>query len=411
MTTLNLIEDDTEETILACCDACNCELEGSAEYYSHIQDAIYCAECYDDRFCTCAYCNDETELSDVTYVGHYQGEAICPSCIDRHYSYCDCCERYHISDDVNYSERTEQSVCSDCWDCDIHEENKKSEVYGFAEYSELYNPTPLDYGDKPKISFIREKTDKTKNELYYGIELEMNFSCNFYRVYDITKKYLYGKFIYKEDGSLSDGAELVTVPMTLAAIKKIDWKRLFKALQKIGVTSHVKNECGLHVHSSYNSNDFNIFTNIFFAQNNFKIKKLSRRSNYRYCKLMEIVNEYSDDNDQEITRKYLQTTKTELRDFLTDSHYVAISKTLHTNELRIFRGTLRYESFLASIEFYDALIYYYKQNYQKFLKLKYETKTDYEVISDKLFSFQNFYKTLNHKKYDNLKTYITYRGL
>ena len=138
------------------------------------------------------------------------------------------------------------------------------------------------------------------------------------------------------DGSLNAeyGIEIVFAPMS-----ELSWRarysriyQFLKSLQALGCSSHDNGKCGLHVHISralkpekQKSQENNLKSLVYKNEEFFKL--LSRRNNYEYCRFPSAEN------------------------FRRNQHYQAVNiENDNTIEIRFFRGTLNYESFLASLE-------------------------------------------------------------
>ena len=105
-----------------------------------------------------------------------------------------------------------------------------------------YKPEPIFYGDGPR---------------YLGVELELddggeNEFCasKLLDIANAQKEHMY----IKHDGSLDDGFECVTHPMTLDYhINQMPWRAILNKAVAKGYLSHQAGTCGLHVHISRNA--------------------------------------------------------------------------------------------------------------------------------------------------------------
>ncbi len=99
-----------------------------------------------------------------------------------------------------------------------------------------YKPEPIFYGDSKR---------------YFGVELEIDGagkdSDNADELLSIANKDEEHIYI-KGDGSLDDGMELVTYPMSLDCHKDFQWDEIMKKAIYLGYRSHQTSTCGLHVH-------------------------------------------------------------------------------------------------------------------------------------------------------------------
>lgn len=160
-------------------------------------------------------------------------------------------------------------------------------------------------------------------------------------------------FIYiKHDGSLDDGFEIVSHPATLEYHREVaNWEEALEKLRELGYKSHNTETCGLHVHmsrkafgSSETEQDLNIMKLLYLVEKFWdKMKKFSRRTETQLNKwaarygLTDSLDELLD------TAKY-------------SGRYHAINlQPRCTVEIRLFRGTLKYNTFIATLEFCQYL--------------------------------------------------------
>jgi len=161
----------------------------------------------------------------------------------------------------------------------------------------------------------------------------------------------------KHDGSLDSGFEIVSQPATINYhIGRIKWKEAFEYLLNAGYKSASTHTCGLHVHFNcifLGSSEKEFLEAegkmlVFFEENWEKILRFSRRTQKqvnRYCRRYghsNIKKAYEDNNE---------------------SRYFAINfQNPATDEIRVFRGTLKYSTFIATLSFVHNLVIYCKKN-------------------------------------------------
>ncbi len=140
------------------------------------------------------------------------------------------------------------------------------------------------------------------------------------------------------DGSLRDGCEIVTAPRTMQEVKQNfhNYWKFLRALRKAGYQSHDSGRCGLHMHISKQAMSTEKWNSLSRTLGRYKefFKTLSRRDgNFQYCN-------FTGHNGR----------------------YMALNKSNEsTNEFRFFRGTLKPESFLASIEIILSLVEHWRK--------------------------------------------------
>jgi len=268
----------------------------------------------------CDICGCEISEEDDTWV---DDQFICQNCVDEHCTTCDHCgETIWVNATVQNDNIT---LCESCYD----DFNNEIEEYG-------YKPDPIFYGD---------------GYMYFGIELEVDKggkdSENARTLKDIAnvrKEHIY----IKSDGSLDDGFEIVSHLMTLDYhTNKMDWESILHEAINMGYRSHQTATCGLHIHVNRNAFGENqaeqekvISRILFFIEKNWnEIFRFSRRNEYN-------MNRWSARYGYEKSGKeILQKAKD------TGNRYVAVNlRNYHTIEFRLFRGTLKLNTFLATLQ-------------------------------------------------------------
>ncbi len=376
------------EKIIYICD--NCENESEIDNLTAVDDQHLCADCFFEcEDCKNDFPNDQKEerdgkdlcescaeeyyycercenycASDDTYTVHvyndrrerYDESIVCDHCYSHHYYECRCCEN-RCNNTTTIDNRYE--VCSDClqdgffncagcnyWVEDNEYNDTDDGGYCDACYEALtpqsingynYKPTPVYFKTCPKES------------VFFGIELEVENkgSDNVKTVAEkIQSEYLY----LKSDGSLNNGFEIVTHPLSFTWIRenKSKFKDLLQGLFDKGFRSYNTDTCGIHIHISKSAfNTWHLYRFLSFFKNNpLFITRLSQRKTEnleRWAKLND------GSNDHDLIKKAKDKTTCADR-------YLAVNlNNSNTVELRIFRGTLHFPSFLKNIEFTNAL--------------------------------------------------------
>lgn len=169
----------------------------------------------------------------------------------------------------------------------------------------------------------------------------------------------------KTDGSLNNGFEIVSHPLTLAThLKKMQWQKGMDYLTKIGYKSHNTNTCGLHIH--INRNFFGA-TKPNQNLNGAKIAYLMEKNQFDFVKFTRRKGGQLDrwarfgDMSRYISPQVSPRTKSMLLTSFRNQYphrnkYVALN-TIHPNtfEFRIFKGTLNYGTFVATLQLVDNL--------------------------------------------------------
>lgn len=356
---------ETSKTMI--CADCGAVID--CEGYINADDEAICENCADNYY-PCDYCDEITHRVDIVAIDGGR-EFVCESCAARYCYRCDDCGEY-VSRYNLWSERNliiccrcsdDYTVCEDCGDVvhvdDVHSMNGYMYCDGCAP---LHRDVIWEYNYKPSPVFYGELSDTVRG--YYGIELEIDEGDD-KREAAVHIQDAGGEHIYlKHDGSLSsDGFEIVTHPATLQYhMESFPWRNICRAALDYNYRSHDTDTCGLHIHASRSlfgstqtEQDLNIAKTILLIDFWFEqfIVPFSRRNYNQLNEWAKKPNAYilPTDTDYEAMTKARQTSEYD--------RYKAVNlKNRHTVEFRFFRGTLRRETILASIQFIDTLIKY-----------------------------------------------------
>lgn len=305
------------------CDYCGCVLD---EYDgTWVGEDLLCQDCVDDQCITCDHCEEIIWTEDcVTDDNTY----LCQECFDDYYRRCESCNRI-IHDDCTCWQNN-LPYCESCFD-DLEDE--------IEEYS--YKPEPIFYGD---------------SYLYFGVELEVDDGGkdgeNARTLKDVAN--VHDEHIYiKSDGSIDDGFEIVSHPMTLAYhMNTMDWESVLHEAVEMGYKSHDTSTCGLHIHVNRDAFGANqskqeeiISRILFFVEKHWnEIFRFSRRTESN-------MNRWS-------CRLGMEKSGKEILDKAKDcrNRYVAVNlRNYSTVEFRLFRGTLKYNTFIATLQFVSEI--------------------------------------------------------
>ena len=307
---------------------------------SSSSQAYVCSDCIDDTdaFFYCDHC-EEYYSSNMLW-GRYEGEPICDICSE-HYEVCENCSNVVRRDSCYYNSETEEYLCYDCYEESVHKLENILENYS-------YKIEPTFLGDAP-------------DNCYLGVELEVDNTANNYDnelIYEAAvklKEEYNDRLVLKHDGSLVRGFEITTIACSLDQhANHFGWKDIMELCKRHTLRSENTSSCGLHCHISreffgdtQEEQDLNIaklmlLTSKFY---NSHILKFSRRKeeDLRWC--MKPDMNYDDYDTETTVIDKLKVCKSKGR-------YFAINvENLHTVEYRIFKGSLNFETFLASLQF------------------------------------------------------------
>ena len=313
----------SENQEIRTCDRCGCEIENE-DYYC-VDDDILCEDCADEYCVRCDHCGDMIYRNDAVCD---EDTELCEHCFDCHYTRCYDCGRIIRNDDSYYSD--DYDFCFNCYD-----KRHKS----IREYS--YKPIPILYGEGKR---------------YLGVELEVDMGGhddeNAEKLMDLVNDPDEQIYI-KSDGSLDDGFEIVTHPMTLDYhMNEFPWDRLAERCIHLGYRSHQTSTCGLHVHvsraglgESYEEQENTISHILYFVEHHWnELLRFSRRSEYS-------MNRWAARHGYEHDpKKLLDKAKSDY------NRYVAVNLlNSNTIEFRLFRGTLKLNTILATLQLVDAI--------------------------------------------------------
>ncbi len=301
----------------------------------------------------------------------FDGEVLCTSCLERETALCEHCGRIIHEDYANYYH--DIPYCDNCYESDsgrtIHEYD--------------YKPTPAFYGDGKR---------------FFGVELEIDdggkYDDNAETLMDIANGD--HELIYiKSDGSLDNGMEIVTHPMTLAYHKaEMPWKDIMREAIHLGYQSHKTTTCGLHVHvnrdtfgNTREAQDEAISRVLYFVEHHWnELLKFSRRTEYQMSKWA--------------ARYGYKNSPKEIMDHAkkgANGRYACVNITnWSTVEFRMFRGTLKYNTLIATLELVDKICDY---------AINYDDGRLAKV------SWSDFVMSLNEQDHGELITYLKERRL
>ena len=351
--TERLDDMDIDEIEARCtCDECGSEVDETTRteidatgYRRSTSFMELCNDCVSGTY-ICSDC--DRIFIDGHNMRLFFGCGVCERCAEN-YDRCDSCGCDLRCDDV-YSDE-DGSYCAGCAPSD-DDEDKDHRIHDYG-----YKPAPVFFG---------------KGKMFFGCELEINIKDDMESAVDWVLENLGEKHVYlKEDGSLSNGFEIVSHPHSYEESKKL-WANMSGSAP---MTSHKSGECGFHVHVSRESltrlqiQKMVVFVNA--PENGALIDKIAQRTGNGYCA-----------KKQAVIGRCGQSS----------SRYEAInlcnSKTV---EFRIFRGNTRPERLLKNLEFVHALI-------------NWVDTVSYRQLTGARFAE---YVAANKKEYSNLNKFIT----
>ncbi len=294
----------------------------------HVGEDVLCPDCAGDITILCDECGTRIYIDDD------EGDdtrVLCHDCCVRHYTRCERCGTL-ISNDSVYQYDGE-NLCRDCYD-------------DRCEFGPIH-----DYNYMPDLVF------HGKGLRRFGVELEIDeggeSTAHARRFLDIANRNTENLYI-KTDGSLDDGLELVTHPMTLDYhLNEMPWEDILHEAKQLGYRSHGAGTCGLHVHISrmafgctYETQESCIARLVYFVEKFWpELLRFSRRTQAQ-------LNRWA-------ARYGMKLCPREQLNHAKDScagRYTAVNLTnADTIELRLFRGTLKLNTLIATLQMVNHL--------------------------------------------------------
>lgn len=305
----------------------NCGTVIDTDDYEEFNGEILCSDCIDNFTSICDCCGERI-WSENAYGDEYT--SLCNHCYHTHYTRCSNCDALIHEDDVYHLDGYD--YCHDCYD---EERDKCRNIHDYG-----YKPEPIFYGDSNR---------------YFGVELEIDgagkdddYAEELLNIANMNNNHIY----IKSDGSLDDGMELVSHPMTLDYHKDFCWEDIMYHAVRLGYRSHQTSTCGLHIHvnrdslASYREEQDEVISRIlYFVEHHWnEMLKFSHRSEHA-------MNRWAARYGYENSPKAIMDKAKK-----NYGRYVAVNLcNYHTIEFRLFRGTLKYNTLIATLELVNRI--------------------------------------------------------
>lgn len=329
-------------------------------YGDHV---IVCEYCRDRNYRWCEDCEEFYPEEEVSYLEGV-GATICDGCRDDHYVQCDNCGCWMHENDANYDDEGDHAYCNECWD--DHDYHARDHFTGrvIRRYHDERGDDDEDTSavGTYDMDFLVETT--RQDDPTIGTELEADEGGkNDDNAEEILEILGDENCIASEDASIEHGFEIVSRPAQLRCHKNIiDWERALDRLRELGYKSHDCGTCGIHTHIDRDffegeTKDDVDSKFIITLQNNFWwLRRFSRRDDtngrWQYCALN--TNNYLNDNDKMDKESVKNKAFIEQNKSPRWCHRLSVNVD-HTNtvEIRLYRGTLVYNTFIATLECSD----------------------------------------------------------
>lgn len=290
-----------------------------------------CRRCLENETSVCDHCGERIWNNERIADGSI---ILCPTCYDEYYERCHACDCIMPNSRAVYLDDEDIAYCAECAEQRTYKEE------GIHDYR--YKPEPVFFG---------------AGKRYMGVELEIDGAGenpgNADALTDIANRN--NLHVYcKCDGSLDKGIEVVTHPMTLDYhMHCMPWERVMKYAVSLGYSSHQAGTCGLHVHVNRDSlgdnqqeQDDVIARILFFVENHWnELLRFSRRTQSQI--------------EQWAARYGRKNSPKEMMDHVKGkypSRYSCVNLlNEQTIEFRMFRGTLRYNTLIATLQLVNEI--------------------------------------------------------
>jgi hypothetical protein len=332
---------------------------------------------FNDNYRKCEECGEYHENNTMTDVGgRHEYFWICETCLEEEYFYCESCEEYRpneniihcdwcgdwICEDCSHTDNNNTTICNSCYNnactcdecgCFLDSDNNYYNEYDGCTYCEsCYNNSNRgainDYSYKPDPEFY----GSTENNRFFGVELEVdkgNYCQNTAETITSNNEEIYCKL----DGSLDDGFEIVSHPCTLDYhLNSLKWENIMRTCLNNDFESHNAGTCGLHVHISREA----------FGNNSTEQELNIAKLIYLFEKFWSQIKTFSRRTGEQINNWAKNYGLTTIDEAIAESknkkgrYYAVNLNNAHTVEIRIFRGTLKYNTFAATLQFLNLLL-------------------------------------------------------
>lgn len=297
------------------------------EQMTEFDGKLMCQSCLARKTVQCYHCGERIWSVDN------QGTIsmpLCTNCYEDYYTSCVECGRIIRREYACYEDGNDEPLCQCCYD-----DSRGHEC--IEDY--YYKPEPIFYGEGKR---------------FFGVELEVDDGgeCDVSAAAVVRIGNSNGlEHIYcKHDGSLNDGFEIVTHPMTLDYhLNEMPWKNVLVRLKNLNYLSHQAGTCGLHIHinrtslgENYEEQETCIARILYFFEKHWEeLLKFSRRTN-RQLERWAARYGYKDK-----PKDILDHAKTGIN----NGRYSCINlQNQSTIEFRMFRGTLKLNTIIATLQ-------------------------------------------------------------
>lgn len=301
---------------------------------TELDGCFLCGHCLETETSVCSHCGrriwNECDVGEGVPV-------LCQSCRDELYTTCDVCGSPVAWESAHYEDDDPEEDAPLCWVC----YNRRQANNQIHEYS--YKPAPIFYGE---------------GERYFGVELELDHggedsgnACAIMGRANLDRELIY----CKHDGSLDSGFEIVTHPMTLNFHQSsMPWPEVLEEAVALGYRSHQARTCGLHVHVNRTAfGDTEIQQELAIARVLYLVEKF-------WDELLKFSRRTQSQLDRWAARYGYKEHPMQILDRAKERYgrgrYFAVNLlNRNTIEFRLFRGTLKYNTLIATLQLVNKI--------------------------------------------------------
>ena len=291
-----------------------------------------------------------SSCADCSHIGHSNDF----HSVENSYDICENCrDDYYWNDADGYYQRDEW------YDDRDGDDDEDDDCNGYKNIGSYHS-------SKKHLGRIPSSFDNRKPRVLLGLELEMEANVGKHskderagHLLDVVGKYKQHTYaLCEEDGSLNNGFEMVTSYTGLDVHKtQLEFfKHKFE-----GMSSHNTSTCGLHIHiCKSDMTTLHGAKMVFFindASNLELIRAVARRDSASYAKL---VDKKTDKSWLKDTVKRSKNKHNQLKGLNYDRYESLNFQNDRTIEFRLFKGTLKYETIMACLEFTYATWHFCK---------------------------------------------------
>lgn len=300
-----------------------------------VQGDLLCQRCMNSETIICSRCGE------ILYRDSNAGDEdtpLCSPCFDRYYTACERCGVTIRQEDAHYDDEDDDEDTPYCYDC--HSRYHVNRVI----HNYYFKPEPIFHGEGPR---------------YFGVELEIDEGGerNDYAraILDVGNGSGEENIYIKHDGSLDNGMEIVSMPASIEYhLTQLPWKEILEKARELRFVSHACSTCGLHIHIS----------RLAFGETAEEQEPYLARILYFFEKHWEELLKFSRRTERQLDRWAARYGfKEQPQDILEEAkkggrggRYSCVNlENRDTIEFRIFRGTLKLNTFIATLQLVNRI--------------------------------------------------------